>query len=263
MPAPSATYAPVLDPARPDSRPEGVPADEVVYVPLRPARGGGARGAAWLRPLAATRTVVGHFCVPDPVLLRLERRDPLGIGLASDAGVAGVVTMDVPLYAFMTHGQRERAATLHLHRLLRTLDRAPRLGLQALPLVKAIEPDALDHQLDLLQELGLDRAALYARELILEQDALLLRRFVRGSHRRRIRPLLLGAMSRRALRWGPADLASSHHHVLARRGRRLEPDGRLTELDRRGLDVHALTSTNYATARRRLVLAPRPLEWEA
>jgi hypothetical protein len=216
-------YSPILEPGDPASLPAGLPRDRPPWVPLAPDRRGRARGRRWLRGLATAPW--GHFCVSDHVLRRLETADPLGLRLARDAGVAGVVTMDVPVYAFMTAAQRERAQALHLHRLLRTMDGAPRHGLGVVPLVKALTMLELDRQLDLLEELGVRRAAVYAREFLLERDDTLLRRFVRGAHRRRIRPLLLGACGRRAASWGPVDLAARRQYVLARRGEALRADG--------------------------------------
>lgn len=245
---PETRFAPILEPADPASLPDAPFDSATVYVPMRPDRRGRAVGRAWIAKVAQARTVWGHTCVSDRTLRRLERLDPFGLRLAGDLAVHGLLTPDVPLYGFMTAAQRERAADRHLHRLLRTIDRAPRKGFDVLPLLKALDVDALDVQLDLAQELGLRRVAFYAREYLLERDGSLLRRFVRGAHRRRLEPLLLGAQSPALLAWGPVHLAAHHPYVLARRGVFLDGRGR-----RRALDA----SRYSAVARRFLVPGDR------
>ncbi len=253
-------FLPIVDPHDPQSLPTTLPRRAPALVALRPDRAGRSCGRAWLRRLAATRPVIGHFCVPDPVLRRLERSDPLGLRLARDAGITDIVTMDTPLYGFMTAAQRERASALHLHRTLRTIEAAPRHGLRPIPLLKALTVDDVSRQLDLAQELGIGDVAVYARELLLEHDGMVLRKFVRGAHRRRLQPWLLGAFSPRSLAWGPAVLASQHHYVLARRRHWLDRHGRRRPVDhpfystlaRRFVtsnDVHGLASHNFAQAR--------------
>lgn len=260
-------YAPIVNALDPASIPTHVPDRVPVLLPLRPRRHRS-------RPPRISKLQVGHFCVSDHTLRRLEHLDPLGLATARAAAVDALVTMDTPLYKFMTPGQRQRAQAQHLHRLLRTLDRAPRLGLYPIPLVKGLDPSAIDEALDLLVSLGVPHAAFYARELLLERRFDLVRRFVRSAARRRVHPLLLGAFSPACMPWGPATVAGQHHYVLARRNALLLPEGRhrpLTEAhyslllgrfvlpgDRRGLCTH-----NYHQARQRLLL-PTPLtRWDA
>jgi len=231
------SYSPILEPGDPSSLPPSRLA--TAYVPLRADRRGRGVGRKWLHLRPQGLRLWGHSCVSDRTLRRLRVLDPLGLKVAADLGATGILTPDVPLYGFMTPAQRERAADRHLHRLLRTIELAPRQGLDVTPLVKALEAEALDGQLDLLDELGLERAALYARELLLEHDALLLRRFVRGCHARGLHPLLLGAQSPRALAWGPAELAGRHAYVLARRGLVLQANGRRRRLESVTYSSHA------------------------
>lgn len=264
---PETLYAPMLDPADPASAPTRPSGRR--YVPLRPDRRGRTVGRRWLRRLDQESPLWGHTCVSDVTLRRLERTDPLGLALAEDAGVRGVVSMDVPLYAFMAPAQVERARALRLHRLLRSVEEGPRRGLEIIPLIKALDAVDLSNQLDLAVELGLPRVALYARELLLERDETILRRFVRGAHARRLVPLLLGACTPRALAWGPAELAGAHHYVLARRGLMLDPRGRrrrvheasYSEVTRRFLvpgDHGALADHNYERLAQRLTTGPAP-----
>lgn len=266
-----AVYLPTLDPHDPDSLPHG--ASGALFVPLLPDRRGRAAGRRWLRRVGDRDRVWAHTCVRDRILARLERLDPLGLRLAGDVGAHGVVTPDVPLYGTMTTAQRERAEARQVQRLLHAAAAAERDGLEVLPLVKALDADGLARQLDLVVDQGLPRAALYAREFLLERQDDLLRRFVRGAHRRGLGPVLLGATSPGALRWGPACLVGHHHYVLARRGVLLDPRGRRTRLkeprfcraagrfllpgDHRSLGTHNLDALRTRLTR---ALAMTPLE---
>lgn len=221
---PETWYAPVIDPTDPTSVPQSGPRTPLV-APLRPDRRGRLRGRRMLRALAARRPVLGHFCYSDRTLRRLERADPLGLRLAAQAGVASCITMDTPLYAFMTPAQGERAWAQHAHRLHASLDAFPRAGVDPVPLVKGLAPAHWLAQLATLRELGVPRAAFYARELLLEGRPDLVQGFVRAAHRHGVHPLLLGAFTRHAAAWGRSTLAAHHHHVLARRHEFLLPHG--------------------------------------
>lgn len=261
-------YLPTLQPDDPASLPDASFAR--AFVPLRPDRRGRPRGAAWIRMLAGRGDVWGHFCLPDSTLRRLERIDPLGLGLARRAGVRGIVSMDVPLYGFFSDGQRERAHARALHRIHRTVELAPREGLGVIPLVKALDLPTVDARLDLVHDLGLRAAAFYARELLLEHEGDVLRRFVRGAHRRGIRPILMGACSPRWMQWGSADLTSSHHYVLARRHEALERSGRRRRMAGPSLswrtqrfigpqDLRGTCTHNFLTIRDRITRADATL----
>lgn len=217
---------PVVEPDDPASLPATLAPGCTVLAPLIPRRLGTVKGRMWLRKVARARPLWGHYCVSDWTLRRLEKTDPLGLRVAQAAGSRGILTMDVPLYGFMTEGQRQRSQALHLHRLFSTLEKGPRLGIEVVPLLKALDDEGLGSQLDLLAEIGVHEAALYVREFLLEGDLRPIRRFVRGAHRRRIHPLLLGGFSRVSLQWGPATLAARHHYVLARKGLVLDGTGR-------------------------------------
>lgn len=177
--------------------------------------------------------------------------------------MTATVTMDTPLYAFMSPAQVSRAHAHHLHRLIRSMEAFPRRGIHAIPLVKGLDAATIDAQLDLLQDLGAHEAAFYARELLLEHDVDPVRRFVRGCHRRKLAPTLLGAVAPSATRWGPVRLAGMHPYVLARRNAwlpRIGPPRPLNEMAylpgaRRFVspgDVQGLVDHNHAMAAARI-----------
>lgn len=239
---PPTRFAPILDPRDPASAPLDLRSGETVLCALLP-HGVSSNRRRRVREWADRARLVGHFCYSDATLQRLERDDPLGLRLARDAGIQECVTMDVPFYGFMTPAQRERAWHQHVHRLHASLERFPRAGIDPIPLVKGLSRAQWEPQFNLLTRAGVNRVAFYARELLLEGRHDQVERFVRRALRSGLRPLLLGAFTRRALTWGPATLASMRPYVLARRQRILLPHG----------SARALTDTEYSPLTRRWI----------
>lgn len=223
---PETGFTPVLDPARPDTIPIGLRPRSRALAPLPPRLARFRRAGGAHRALSARLDLVGHFLYSDHDLERMERLDPLGVRAAQAAEVRACITMDTPLYGFMTPAQRERAWIRHLHRLHASFDAFPRVGIRPLPLVIGRDAHVWQGQFDLAHEAGSPGVAFYGRELLLEGGAEALRRFVRLAQRARLMPLLVGVFTPRALTWGRAELAARHHYVLARRGRLLTPGGR-------------------------------------
>ena len=224
MNPPKTTHHPAIDPARPATGIRVLGRHDPIFVPLRPRA----------RPRTRTRIALtarrwhtwASFVLPDASLAVYAARDPLGLAALGDLPLAGATTMDVPYYAFFTPAQRERS--LHRTRWVHaaSLDAFDDRGLACLPLVKGLHPKDIDTQLAALEDLGVHRAAYYARELLLEHRPEPIDAFLRLSHRRRIHPTLLGATRPRPIHRGPHDLVSSRHFVAARRGLRILPDGR-------------------------------------
>lgn len=265
-PPPETRFSPILDPVDPRSVPLGLSSAQRAFVPLRPTQNRRPAGVRHLRRLAHRVRLVGHFCYRDATLRRLARHDPLGLALARALPLDACITMDVPLYGFMTAAQVERAWAQHRHVLAASLERFPRHGIRPVPLIKGLQSAAWEQQLELLRQCGVSEAAFYARELLLEHRAQELARLVRAANRRRIHLTLLGVFTPRALRWGPATLAAQHPYVLARRRELLLTHGGRARLQQpeyshllhRWLapgDVQALTSHNWLRAQRLLTPA--------
>lgn len=253
------TYSPVADPRDPLSIPDGLGAQDELHVPLPPRRDP-ARRAPALRRLIAQHRVVAGFCYSDRLLLQWERRVGDAERVVARLAPRAALTLDVPFYGFMTPAQRERAHA----RALGAIVRATRLwepqGTEPIPLVKGLGPTDWLPQLNLASNLGLRRAAFYAREALLERDEPLIRSFIRTSHAMGLRPLLVGLFRPRPVSEGSYDAASQRHYVLARRGRLLAATGRDLRLQagtystvvRRFLDpgdIAGLNQHNYWRAR--------------
>ena len=270
MPPPSApTYSPVVDPRDRNSLPGGLGANDEIHVPLPPRRGSLRRAPPWVRRLRDHHRLVLNFCYSDHGLLRWDASP----GAAEDAvrrwAPAAALTLDVPLYGFMTRAQRDRATARMPAAVLRAVRAWEPAGIETIPLVKGLDAQTWGPQLELARQLGLRRCAFHARELLLEHNEEAVRDFVRLANRHGLRPVILGAFRWRSLVAAALDAAASHHYVLARRGRILDRAGRIRHLHAtaysdllrtflRPGDVSGLTSHNFLRARA-LLSRPAPL----
>ncbi|MBI2077524.1 MAG: hypothetical protein HYT80_04010 [Euryarchaeota archaeon] len=257
-----------MDPRDLDSLPNGLGANDETHVPLPPRREPLRRAPPWIRRLRDAHRLVLNFCYSDHGLLRWDALPGAAEQAVRRWSPAAALTLDVPLYGFMTQAQRERANARMAAAILRAVRTWEPAGIETVPLVKGLDADAWRPQLGLARELGLRRCAFHARELILEHNEEAVRAFVREAHRHGLRPILLGAFRWRSLA-AAIDAAASHHYVLARRGRILDRAGRVRKLQAsnysdllraflRPGDVGALTSHNFLRARA-LLSRPAPL----